>query len=71
MMNVADKLTTIAENVSKVYEAGKNAFWSEFQRNSQIIELIIEGVISDNFNVQWSTKLSKESIISIINSRHV
>ena len=36
-MNIADKLTTIAENVPKVYEAGKQArddrFWNIFQKN--------------------------------------
>ena len=36
-MSIADKLTTIAENVPKVYEAGKTAewsgFWDGFQQN--------------------------------------
>ena len=36
-MSIADKLTTIAENEVKVYEAGKNAeydaFWDTFQQN--------------------------------------
>ena len=36
-MSIADKLTTVAENVPKVYEAGKsaewNAFWDAFQLN--------------------------------------
>lgn len=29
-MSIAEKLTTVAENVPKVYEAGKNAEWDEF-----------------------------------------
>ena len=37
MMSIAEKLTTIAENVPKVYEAGKNLeynrFWDTFQDN--------------------------------------
>lgn len=36
-MSIAEKLTTVAENVPKVYEAGKtaewNAFWDAFQLN--------------------------------------
>ena len=36
-MSIADKLTTVAENVPKVYEAGKkskyDAFWDTYQRN--------------------------------------
>ena len=36
-MSIAEKLTTVAENVSKVYEAGKKAeydeFWDSFQEN--------------------------------------
>lgn len=36
-MSIADKLTTVAENVPKVYEAGKqaeyDAFWDAFQNN--------------------------------------
>lgn len=38
-MSTADKLTTIAENVPKVYEAGKkaeyDAFWDKFQQNGE------------------------------------
>lgn len=36
-MSLADKLTTVAENVPKVFDAGKNAeydrFWDDFQQN--------------------------------------
>lgn len=39
-MSVADKLTTVAENMPKVYEAGKDtehkAFWDSFVPNSSI-----------------------------------
>ena len=38
-MNIAEKLTAIAENVPRVYEAGKkseyDAFWDSFQDNGQ------------------------------------
>ena len=36
-MSIADKLTTIAENEQRVYDAGKQAqydeFWDDFQKN--------------------------------------
>lgn len=39
-MSIADKLTTIAENVPKVYEAGKqaeyDAFWDNYQRPNNV-----------------------------------
>ena len=35
MSNVAEKLTTIAENQEKVYKAGKQAEWSDFWDNFQ------------------------------------
>lgn len=38
-MSIADKLTTVAENVPKVYEAGKKAeydrFWDTYQQNGE------------------------------------
>ena len=38
-MSIADKLTTIAENVSKVYQAGQKTeydrFWDNFQQNGE------------------------------------
>ena len=34
-MSIAEKLTTIAENVPKVYEAGKTAEWNRFWDNLQ------------------------------------
>lgn len=40
-MNISEKLTTISENVSKVYDAGKkaqyNKFWNEFQEKGNRI----------------------------------
>lgn len=40
---------------------------STFQGSTNIESMIIEGVIGQNgFNVQWSTKLNAESIVSII-----
>ena len=40
-----------------------------FYNSTSLENLIIEGTIGQNgFNVQWSTKLSKASIISIINA---
>ncbi len=38
-----------------------------FYNNRDLVKLTIEGTIGQNgFNVQWSTKLSKESIVSIL-----
>ena len=38
-MSIAEKLTTVAENVPKVYEAGKkaeyDAFWDKYQNNGK------------------------------------
>lgn len=40
-MSIAEKLTTIAENQQKVYEAGKeaeyNAFWDVYQKNNGVV----------------------------------
>lgn len=48
---------------------GSNTFQNTFQNNYELKNIVIEGVIGQNgFNVQWSTKLSKDSIISIINA---
>ena len=59
------KLHTIEKLVlsEKVYP------YSSFLNCYELKNLTIEGTIGqNNFNVQWSTKLSKESIISIINA---
>jgi hypothetical protein len=49
-------------------DSGSQPFDSAFVRCSNLVELIIEGgVIGQNgFDVQWSTKLSKASWISIV-----
>jgi hypothetical protein len=48
---------------------GSQTFAVAFQGAYNIITLTIEGVIGQNgFDIHWSTKLSKESIISIINA---
>lgn len=48
---------------------GSQEFRGTFEGCSSLIEITIEGVIGqDGFNVRWSTKLSKASIISIINA---
>ena len=62
------KLHTIEKLVlsEKVYPL------SSFVNCYELENLTIEGIIGQNdFNVQWSTKLSKESIISIINALSV
>lgn len=44
-------------------------FMSTFQNASSFVNLIIEGTIGQNgFDVQWSAKLSHDSIVSIINA---
>lgn len=51
----------ISENVTYTNNA--------FQNCTSLVDLDIQGTIGQNgFNVQWSTKLSKASIISIINA---
>lgn len=48
---------------------GSQSFNSTFVRCDSLEKIIFEGVIGQNgFNVQWSTKLSKASITSIINA---
>lgn len=43
-MSIADKLTTIAENEQRVYDAGKdaqwNAFWDSFQQNGNRVQYL-------------------------------
>jgi hypothetical protein len=51
----------------KVYS--KNTFTGVFGSCKSLEELYIEGVIGQNgFNVQWSTKLSHDSLMRIINA---
>lgn len=59
------KITTIDKLILK--ESGSQAFLSTFYKATQLTNLVIEGTIGRNgFNVQWSTKLSCDSIMSII-----
>jgi hypothetical protein len=52
-----------------VFEKATTSFSDTFTRCNALENLTIEGVIGGNgFNVQWSTKLSKASITSIINA---
>ena len=47
----------------------KNTFPSTFAYNLALTDIEIDGVIAANdFNVQWSNKMTKASIISIINA---
>ena len=51
-MTMAEKLTTIAENEQKVYDAGKQAFyaffWDEFQQNGELTNYV------GAFGGQWT-----------------
>ena len=59
------KLHTIA----KITVDENTGFDNAFYRCDALVNLTIAGVIGNNgFNVQWSTKLSKASITSIINA---
>ena len=60
----AERLKTIRS--LKVYS--RNTFTSTFQYCYKLEELYIEGEIGQNgFNVQWSTKLSHDSLMRILN----
>lgn len=52
-MSIADKLTQIAENEQKVYEAGKRAewdnFWDRFQANRENMKHAMNGVFNGNY----------------------
>jgi len=59
------KLVTI----DKLVVAANNAFVSIFQNCDALENLTVEGAIGvSGLNVQWSTKLSKVSIISVVNA---
>ena len=50
-------------------EDGTNTFTNTFVGCSELEHIIFEGVIGSNgLNLQWSTKLSKDSITSLINA---
>ena len=53
-----------------ISDSGLQKFIDTFSYCTELVELIIEGgIIGQNgFNVQWSTKLSHESLMSIINA---
>lgn len=63
-MSIAEKLTTVAENVPKVYEAGKQAeydeFWDNFQENGNRTyypnAFCYGGWNDDNFNPKYPIK---------------
>ena len=60
-------LETIDKFVLK--DDGSNTFNNTFQQCIELKNIVIDGTIGQNgFNVQWSTKLSKDSITSIINA---
>ena len=55
--------------IEKLKVTADNKFDGAFNSVSALENIIIEGTIGQNgFNVQWSTKLSKASITSIINA---
>lgn len=55
--------------IDKVIIPKGTTFSNTFRYCYELVNLIIEGTIDQNgFNVQWSTKLSKASITSIINA---
>lgn len=59
------KLKTIEKLILK--EDGSQSFSSTFSYCYELENIVIEGTIGQNgFNVQWSTKLSGASIVSII-----
>ena len=63
--SICKKLKTIEKLILK--EDGSQIFSSTFSNCLELENIVIEGTIGQNgFNVQWSTKLSSESIVSII-----
>lgn len=67
-MSIADKLTTIAENEQKVYEAGKTAewndFWDRYQKNGTRISyesaFVDLGWTDDTFKPKYDIKVVGE-----------
>ena len=47
---------------------GSQTFSSTFLHYKQIENVVFEGVIGTTINFQWSTKLTRDSLISIINA---
>lgn len=55
--------------IEKLISTDKIVYNGTFFGCNELEILIVEGIIAENgFNVEWSTKLSKESILSIINA---
>jgi hypothetical protein len=54
--------------IGKIITASAVTYINTFQNCSALEEIRFDGVIGSNINFQWSTKLSKASITSIINA---
>lgn len=52
----------------KIREDGGNTFSNAFELCTSLENIILEGTIGSAFDIHWSTKLSKDSIISIVNA---
>ena len=52
----------------KLKESGTNTFASTFSGCTALENVVIDGVIGDNVSFQSSNKLSRESIVSILNA---
>ena len=57
------------ESVELLIVSENTKYVNTFQLSSELVNLTIDGTIGQNgFDVHWSTKLSKESITSIVNA---
>ena len=54
--------------IEKLIITEQTSFTSMFMYCQKLKEIIFEGIATQNINLQWSNKLNKESIISIINA---
>lgn len=74
LTNVSDLSSTFSNmvylhTIDKLVISERTTFYNTFNNDKELVNLIVEGVIGQNgFNVQWSTKLSKVSITSVINA---
>lgn len=66
LFSYCKKLHTIRK--LKIREDGGNTFSIAFEQCTSLENIILEGTIGSAFDIHWSTKLSKDSIISIINA---
>jgi curved DNA-binding protein CbpA len=62
----ASKLQTVQLLILK--DDGSQGAASSFKDCSSLVNITIQGTIGRNFNLQWSTKLSHDSIVSIVNA---